>query len=99
MDHPVPQSMSPIAKIEIAIPIPIAISKMTADRDLYRSFTIADRFGDLFTDIGYVNFMKNWGNSSLIKSLKTFLPSFSEIVRKFEGSLAYSSKITTKIYA
>ena len=57
------QSMSPIAKIEIviaiAIPIPIAISKMIADRDLDRSFTIADCFGDLFTYISYVNFMKN----------------------------------------
>ena len=41
------QSMSPIAKIEIAIAI--AISKMMADRDLDRSFTIADRLGDLFT--------------------------------------------------
>ena len=59
----------------------------------------ADRLGDLFTYISYVNFMKNWGNSSLIKSLKTFLPAFSEIVRKFEGYLAYSSTITPKIYA
>ena len=54
--------MSPIAKIEIAIAIPIlikneiaililipfAISKMIADRDLDRSFTIADRFGDFY---------------------------------------------------
>ena len=49
--------MSPIAKI--AILIPISISKMITDRDLDRSFTIADRFGDLFTIISYVNFMKN----------------------------------------
>ena len=59
-----------------------------------------DRFGNLFTYIRYVNFMKNSGNSSLIKSsLKKFLPAFSEIVRKLEGNLAYSGKITTKIIA
>ena len=71
---------------------------MIADRDPDRSFTIADRLGDLFTYIIYVNFIKNWGNSSLIKRLKTFLPAFFEIVRKFEGYLTYSSKITSKIY-
>ena len=32
------------------------------------------------------------------QKLKTFLPAFFEIVRKFEGYLAYSCKITTKIY-
>ena len=37
------QSMSPIAKIEIAI----AIWKMNADPDLDRSFTIADLLSDL----------------------------------------------------
>ena len=76
--------MSPIAKIEIAIPIPIpipiAISKMIPDLD--RSFTIADRLGDLFTYISYVNFIKNYGNSSLMNSLKFFLPAFFEIVKK-----------------
>ena len=64
--------MSPIAKIEIAIPIPIIISKMIADPNLDRSFTIADRLGDLFTYISYVNFIKSRGNSSLIKKEKNF---------------------------
>ena len=49
--------MIPIAKIEIAIPI--AISKMIADTNLDCSFTIADHFGDLFTYISYVNFIKS----------------------------------------
>ena len=49
--------MIPIAKIEIAIPI--AISKMIADTNLDRSFTIADRLDDLFTYVSYVNFIKN----------------------------------------
>ena len=51
--------MIPIAKMELAILIPIAILKMIADRNLDRSFTIADRLGDLFTYISYVNFIKN----------------------------------------
>ena len=61
------ESMSPIAKIEIAIsipilikikiviPIPIAILKMIADLDLDRSFTIADGASDPFAYISYVN--------------------------------------------
>ena len=55
--------MSPIAKIEIAIPI--TNSKMITDRDRDRSFPIADRLGYLFTYISCVNFMKTWDNSSL----------------------------------
>ena len=39
--------MTPIAKIEIAIPIPIVISKMIGDPDLDRTFTMADLFSDL----------------------------------------------------
>ena len=52
------------------------------DPDLDRSFKIADRLGDLFTYISYVNFIKNYGNSSLMNSLKFFLPAFFEIVKK-----------------
>ena len=41
------QGMTPIAKIEIAIAIPIAIWEEIGDRDPDRYFTIADLLADL----------------------------------------------------
>ena len=89
--------MSPIAKMEIAIEIPISILIKNWDRDPDpdRNFTIADHLGDKEHMLcqSHEKLRQQLAN----QKLKTFLPAFFEIVRKFEGYLAFC-KITTKIY-
>ena len=87
--------MSPIAKMEIAIEIPISILIKNWDRDPDpdRNFTIADHLGDKEHMLcqSHEKLRQQLAN----QKLKTFLPAFC---KKIWGLLAYSSKITTKIY-